>query len=157
MNGLKVNFHRTNSQEFYFSFNYDATKYKFPFPIDGIEIYLNDDANPLVELVVAEPKKYEGKVDFGNNLPAGSYKITVKTKVITIRGHSTSCFWILKAGDFIRPGIYDGDPGNPPPPLPPFPGEPPELDKYREQMEKEAQKILWEVYTDIFYVTHVTD
>ena len=120
MSDLSIQARPSAEDDFYLALQYDSRNYTLPFPFDGFQLFLNNDKNPFVSLLINQKKIWQEQIDLKKYLKPGTYTLKLRTLIWKDPANKTSAAFVLKVGDFMTAGTYPGP--TPPPPLPnPFP------------------------------------
>lgn len=149
MSDLSIQARPSVKDEFYLALQYDSRNYSVPFPFDAYQIFLNNDKNPFVTLIINQKKIWQEQIDLTKYLEPGTYTLKLRTVVWTNPGNKTSATFVLKVGEFMTGGIY---PGPTPPPSPPDPF--PKWEEYQRYQEAQSAKGMLEEHWDQWTVDY---
>lgn len=127
---------------FGFALQYDSRNYTLPFPFEGYALFINNDKDPFVTLLIKGKNIWNEKIDLTKHLKPGTYTLKLRTLVWTDPGNKTSAAFIFKVGSRLDGRVYPG-PTPPPGPTNPFP----EWEEYeRYQKERDSKGFLQEYW-----------
>ena len=109
MSALKIN-KPNNIHDFKAGFYYDSRKNQFPIGFSGIQLFLNDDTQPLCDLFIDDKKEWTESVDLKPLIPPGKYTFNVKT---TLAANCSSVFSLLVNGKIYLAPYFPQPPFHP--------------------------------------------